>query len=151
MKVYIDKVNLGATYMEKTYDYFIYGKTESRKEVIIFDDKFNLRDYQGRAVECLINAFMVHNINFINENEEYNPRQPTLEGTFIGKYVIPKKWDACKNQYEFLYKGERNAVETEDGIMIIDPTEFKVPINEGDYITFKVGRLDLMDWLPIEE
>lgn len=151
MKIYIDKVNLGATYMGETYDFRVYGRTESGKEVILFDDKFDLREYQGKVVDCLVDAFMAQDINSIDENEEYDPRHPIIEGKYIGKYELPKKWEPCKNKNEFLYEINLDAVETKDGIMIIDSNDFKVPINEGDNIIFTVGRLDLKAWLPIED
>lgn len=146
MKIYIDEVNLGSTYMETTYDYRIYGKTESGLKMIIFDDKFDLRNYQGKTIECLIIAILPQEID-----KETDPRHPKIDGIFIGKYAIPKKWEPCEKQNDFLYNVERNAVETKDGIIIIDTDEYVNSLNKGDHITFTVGRLDLMAWLPIED
>lgn len=112
---------------------------------------FDLREYQGKVVDCLIEAFMPQDINSIDENEEYDPRHPIIEGKYIGKYELPKKWEPCKDKNEFLYKINLEAVETKDGIMIIDSNDFKIPVNKGDIIIFTVGRLDLNAWLPIED
>ncbi len=151
MKILFNKVNQGATYQGKTYDYWIHGKTESGQKVVLYDPGFDLREYQGKVVDCLIDAFMPQDINSINENEEYDPRHPIIEGKYIGKYELPKKWELCKNKNEFLYEINLEAVETKDGIMIIDSNDFKIPMNEGDNIIFTVGRLDLKAWLPIED
>jgi hypothetical protein len=80
LKIFIEKVTLGATYMGETYDFRVYGRTDSGKEVILFDDKFDLRDNQGKIVDCLIDAFMPQDINSIDGNEEYDPRHPLIEG-----------------------------------------------------------------------
>ncbi|MFW9970369.1 MAG: hypothetical protein ACFFDF_09230 [Candidatus Odinarchaeota archaeon] len=150
MKIYIDKVNPGSTYMETIYDYRIYGKTESGFEIIIFDDKYDLRNYQGKTIECLINAILPQEIDKKYESKETDPRHPQIEGSFIGKYAIPKKWKPCEKQNDLLYAVDRHAVETKDGIIIIDTDEYVNSLNKGDHITFTVGRLDLMAWLPLE-
>lgn len=144
MIVLFKKVNQGATYQEKIYDYWIHGQTESGLKVVLYDSRFDLREHEGKVVNCLILAFMAQDINSIKENEESDPYHPIIKGTFEGDYNVSSKWKNYK-------KVDRYAVSTNDGIMLISKNDLEnIDLNIGDEIIFTVGRLDLLDWIPIK-
>jgi hypothetical protein len=144
MKLLIEKVLPGSSYQGKIYDYGIKGKTESGMELRISDwKKFNLKKYEGKIVNCLILAFMAQDINNIEKDQSHDPFHPVLEGTYLGSYKIPEKWREIN---EDLLLDPYHAVETVDGLLIIDPDELNAEKDEK--IVFTVGRLDLKSYIP---
>jgi len=138
MEILIKKVNVGAKYQGKIYDYFIEGQLKSNKRIQIHDSKaFDLRKYIGKEIEGLIMAI---SFNFI---ETYGKKtsDDTISGYFIKDYIITSNWSNYKNQ-------KRMALKTEDGIFLLDSGEFDlsdIHPGEGSYLSLKVLRFVLLD------
>jgi len=150
MKRLIKNVVPGEEYQGKVYNYGIRGENKSGTEIAISDlDKLNLRKSVNKVVDCLILAFMAQDINSIDESEPHDPYHPIIKGTYLGSYNIQEKWLKCN---EKLILEGYHAVQTNDGIFIIDPDDLEnKAIKKGDKIIFTVGSLDLLAWLPFEE
>ena len=150
MKILFEKVHLGSTYQGKTYNFGIDTKTESGLELILFDPGFDLREHEGKVVDCLILAFYASPMDFEEyKKKRYDKRNPFLKGEFIEIYKIPKKWHKFNKGYE---EREYPAVRIVHGIMPIEfcSEEDKGDLKDGGFFTFTVGRLDLLAWNPIE-
>lgn len=149
MKIKFEKVDCGATYQGKTYDFWINGKTESGLKVVLYVDGFDLREYEGKVVDCLILAFMAQDINSIDENETHDLHHPIIKGKYLGSYKIPDEWLKCEKD---LLLEAYYGIQTQEGIYLIELIDIEgLSIKKGEDIIFTVGRLDLLAWLPIEE
>lgn len=96
---------------------------------------------------------------------ELNPDVDTsyysiFTGTFIEKYFIPELFASFRSPsystIEYVYKNGCPALETENGLILVDKEIFKFKlgdkkINEGNNIGIDVNRLDLVAWYPIEQ
>ena len=96
---------------------------------------------------------------------ELNPDVDTsyysiFKGNFIQKYFIPEPFASFKSPsystIEHVYKNGSPALQTDNGIILIDKEVFKFKlgdkkINVGDSIGIDVNRLDLIAWYPNEE
>jgi len=148
MKILFEKVNSGATYQEKIYDFWIHGKTQSGETIVLYDDGFDLREHEGKLVKCLILAFMAQIINPREENKEHDPYHPIINGQYIGEYTVTKEWLECDD--DLILEGY-HGVQTIDGIFLLEPTDLQgISVKKGAEIIITVGRLDLLAWLPIE-
>ena len=150
MKILVKKVYPGTTYEEKIYDYSILAGTETGLEIVLFDrERFDLRQYEGKIVNCLINAFYPKIVSGNELNRKYKPEHPIIRGIFIGDYNIPDFW--LEYEDSLILEGWY-AVKNADGVFIIDPNDFQYPsINVDDEIIFTVGRLDLLAWHPLDD
>lgn len=149
MKVLIKKVNPRTEYQGVISDFWVNVQLKTGKLVQLFDcEPFDLRDYENVKIECLVLAFMAKDISN-NHIEEL--AHPHLEGNIIRDYEIEKKWVDIHNSLND-HRRYWSAVETLDGIFLIDPGDLKlITIKEKNRISFTVGRLDLLAWLPIEK
>lgn len=148
MRILFEKVNIGATYQEKVYDFWIHGKSKSGEKIVIYDDGFNLQEYKGKIINCLVLAFMAQIINPKEESKKYDPYHPIIKGQYLGEYSISEEWLQCD---EDLSLEGYHGIQSVDGIFLLEPTELQdASIKKGDEIIITVGRLDLLAWLPIE-
>ncbi|MEJ2250813.1 MAG: hypothetical protein P8Y97_14320 [Candidatus Lokiarchaeota archaeon] len=121
------------------YDYYIKAILESGKEIEIFDlNCFNLQDYIGKKVDCLLYPWLGKKIsNFI------------IKGKFIGKVSLSSDWLEYNNKYLDLngYYG----IKTLDGIYVIDEIYTKkFELVSGIEVKFFTNRIDLLAWKPLK-
>ncbi|MEJ2251393.1 MAG: hypothetical protein P8Y97_17290 [Candidatus Lokiarchaeota archaeon] len=148
MEILFENVNSGAIYQEKIYDFWIHGKTSNGKSIVLYDDGFDLRKYEGKVIKCLILAFMAQKINPKEENKELDPFHPIINGQYMGEYEVPEEWS--EYDYDLNLEGY-HGVQTKDGVFLLEPTDLQgISIEKGEEIIITVGRLDLLAWLPID-
>jgi hypothetical protein len=120
----------------KAIDFWVLSELENGKIVEIFDlNPFDLRGYEGKYLDCLIEAC----VGDIEEDTRF-----IIKGKFIQDYVLPSKW---KGLYDPIIN--HSAVETDYGIFLIDPGESLFDDKDGQNIEFDGFRLDLLAYMPL--
>jgi hypothetical protein len=150
MKIFIEKVEIRNEYSDGTIvELGIIGKTESGKEIEIFDDElFDLREYEGQWIECLIYGARG------SEEEKY-----AVKGVFLRHYQIPQKMieeTRLPPNYKrlgfprdkFLSPRERPAIKTEDGVILIYPER---KLRDHTNTTYYISIYKLKAWYPVDE
>jgi hypothetical protein len=149
MKVMIKEIRIGSKYQERVYDYWITGQLQSGKIIKVFDYNYDLRDFIGKNVECLIFTPLAS----ISKQTKGKPKKNVVKGYIINNHKINEKWQNFYNREHDIYdlKKEYISIKTEDGYF---PTNLKAEdiknIDASKEIYFKVGRYDLIAWHPIE-
>lgn len=144
MEIIIKSVGIGAKH-EGFIPYFhILAKLRSGKEITLFDDKYDLRNYINQKIECLVSVNSVDLVD-LEQNPEVNDSYPTiLKGFYIDKYKIPEKWKKYKNDISC-------AIQNEDGIILLDEYSLReYNLKDKDIIAIDVSRFDLLEWIPIK-
>lgn len=136
MKFCVETVEIGASYEETVYDFWVTGKLESGQLIKIFDMvPFDLRDNIGKTVNGLILA------GFIKMGVE-NEEGVEIAGNFLKEYEIPKKVIRLRQD---VYKKKWLGFQTNDGFLILNPAEFEeVDLEYGEEVRINVGRFDLV-------
>lgn len=154
MKVTIKDVKVSGydPYEDEVFRFTILGQLENSRMVKIRDIKpFDLRNFIGKVVDCLINVSVMGYINAIQESDEKNSKSPVLRGKYLGEYKIPEKWEQCKG-YKIVQG--KHAIEYDGMIFLITQRDFQrqnIEVEIGDEIIFQAGGLELKAWLPLEE
>lgn len=149
MKVMIKEIRTGAKYQERIYDYWITGQLQSGNVIKIFDYNYDLRDYIGKYVECLIFTPLAS----ISEQIRGKPKKNVIKGYLIKNHKIKEKWQKYYEKEHGIYdlKKEYIAIKTVDGFFPTNLTADDIEeIDASKEIYFKVGRYDLIAWHPIE-
>jgi hypothetical protein len=139
MIVKILKVKLGTHPIGyKVIDFWVDAQLKNGEIIEIFDlDALDLRGYEGEYLNCLILAnvgvFDKDNIILI------------IRGKYIKNYELPLKWKRVHDPVE-----NYSAVETENGIFLLDPGIIEFKGKDGQIIEFDGFRLDLIAFLPLE-
>ncbi|TFF88806.1 MAG: hypothetical protein EU548_08400 [Promethearchaeota archaeon] len=110
-------------------------------------DHFNPNIEINKTIDCLILALNTKNINSVDFSKGHDKSKPIFTGRFIETYLIPESWWVYD---ERLKLKTYTAVQTVNGILLLDLFKEPRDLNDGDIITFIEGRLDLKAWRPIE-
>jgi hypothetical protein len=151
MKILIRKVTPGTIYDGKVSDFWIKGQLIDGQTIEIFDaTPYDLREMEDQTLDCLLISCFTEIVNKSNQNEN---KEVILEGTYLGPHDISNKW---KNVFEGgnrIYKlaSKFYGINSENGILLatLDKNQIE-SLNEGDNLRMRVGRYDLVAWLPIE-
>jgi len=144
IEIKVKSIRIGAMYNEKTYNYWIIGQLNSKKQIKIFDlFGYDLKNYINHKVNCSIQATMLDNIN-----KKININDPFVKGDFLQKISIPSNWIKLDKA---IRDSNWYGVQNNDGIFYINTSELQdLNLKKGDTIEFNVGRFDLLAWNPIE-
>ncbi len=137
------------------YEFLIHGILNSgRKIKIITSSKFDPRTYLNQAVNLLISAYNLHEIQIEQElGVEFTEER--LIGKYIGKFTDSTNWDLGYTS-DWYY-----AMETIDGIILLYRNEFEnkiikrieelsgKPLEIGDIFSFYAEEYTLEAWKPI--
>ena len=149
MKVFIEKVETEPYSMKDpdglVGEYFTFGKLESGRE-ILFDMEqtwFDLRDFQGKWIECLIWA----------AEGSYTAKK-SISGIFLRnlpysvseleKYIRYFRYNPDYTLKDHLE--EFCGIQTEDGIFIMNCGK---NLKNGRRTTWKVGAFSIICWYPL--
>jgi hypothetical protein len=132
--------------MDEKSDYLIIGQLSNGMIVELFDH-FNPNIKINTTIDCLVLAFYVDDINSVDFTKGHKRDKPIFTGRFIENYVIPESWWAYD---ERLKSKTYPAVQTVNGIILLDFLKKPKDLKDGDIITFSGGRLDLFAWKPIQ-
>lgn len=157
--------------------YWIVGRLQSGKEVIIEDIYYDLREHIGDHVDMLMSFIRspyselkrgIQNQIFLPEKyysvelvdelfgkkgviSTNNKRATELTGEYIDSYIIPEKWTPLtqRGSFEALFK-EPSALKTEDGTFLLYPfhSRMRVPVEQIPQEVTMVGGLSLEAWTP---
>jgi hypothetical protein len=138
MIVKILKVKLGTHPIGyKVIDFWVDAQLKNGEIIEIFDlDALDLRGYEGKYLDCLINA----HVGDIDKDSIL-----IIRGKYIKNYELPLKWKRVHDPVE-----NYSAVETENGIFLLDPGIIEFKDKDGQIIEFDGIRLDLIAFLPLE-
>ena len=138
MLVKILKINIGTRSIgPKVIDFWIHAQLENGEIIEIFDlDPLDLRGYEGKHLDCLILA----NVGDIDKDSIL-----IIRGKYIKNYVPPLKWKSVHDPVE-----NYSAVETENGIFLLDPGIIEFKDKDGQIIEFDGFRLDLLAYLSLD-
>lgn len=144
IKIIIKAVRIGAEYEGYIPYYYISGQLKSGKIISIFDDeKFDLRKFINRSLNCLISAYSVEYIDLSINPEIDDSYKSIVKGKYLEKYKIPSYFKKYKNDIS-------PAIQNDDGTILLDNYDLKdYRIKNGDIIALDVSRFDLLDWSPI--
>ena len=154
MKVYIKDIETRTydPYEDKIHSFKILGQLENSRMVKIRDLRpFDLRNFIGKVVDCLISVSVMGYINAIQESDEKNISSPVIRGKYLGEYTIPEKWKQCKG---FKNIQGKHAIDYYGVVFLITQRDFQrqnIEVKIGDEIIFQAGGLELKAWLPLEE
>jgi len=157
--------------------YWIVGRLQSGKEIIIEDIYYDLRESIGRHIDMLI-SFMrspycelergIRNQIFLAEKyysvelidellskkgfvSTGDERVVTLIGEYIDSYALPEKWAPLtqRRSFEAFFK-EPSALKTEDGTFLLNPihSRKRVPVEQVPRQVTTAGSLSLEAWTP---
>lgn len=143
MKILIKDVKIGAKYEDKIYDYFIFGQLKNGLEIKIFDlNAYDLRKFKNHIVECLIQAFIIKNVNSITDGIHTR-----IKGKFLEYYIPSNDW--IKNNNKINNKNWFG-VQINGDVLLVNPNEFKdILLEKDEELSFDVVRFDLLAWHPI--
>lgn len=137
MIVKILKVSRGTPLGSKVMDFWIRAQLKNGDIIEIFDlDPLDLRGYEGKYLDCLILA----NVGDIDKDSIL-----IIRGKYIKNYELPLKWKRVHDPVE-----NYSAVETENGIFLLDPGIIEFKDKDGQIIEFEGFRLDLIAYLPLD-
>lgn len=111
---------------------------KSGVKIDLFDfQKYDLRDYLNKEIECLIQPWIT-----------LEPPGFEINGKFIGKIKITSDWlKFDKNLDLDVYFG----IKTLDGLYLIDIRDIEeFNLKVGSNVKFYADRIDLLSWRPIE-
>ncbi len=146
MRAFIKDLWPSTVYMDQKSDYLIIAQLDNGMEVELFDH-FNPNIKINTIIDCLILALGTININSVDFTKGHDRSKPIFTGRFIENYQIPESWwNYDKRQISKTYP----AVQTVNGIILLDFLKTPKDLNDGDIITFSEGRLDLIAWRPLE-
>jgi hypothetical protein len=137
MKIFVKKVETGAEYEGKIYDYWINGQTESGRCIKIFDSvPFDVRGDVGNKIDCLLLA------GFLKGAKDDDTEDNVIRGNFIGEYELPIQIVRIRNDA----RGKRwLAAQTIEGVVLLSPDDLMVKsLSIGEMVRFRVGRFDLI-------
>ncbi len=139
MIVKILEVKSGAALYEGSpMEYWVKVQLESRDKIWIGDlDPLDVREYEGKYLDCLINAW----VDDIDNDSKF-----IIKGMYIEYYDIPSRWEGIFDPIEHY-----SAVVTEYGTFLLDPVIIEFENKHGQIIEFEGYRLDLTAFLPIEQ
>ncbi len=143
MKILIKDVKIGAKYEDKIYDYVIFGQLKNGLEIKIFDlSGYDLRKFKNQMVECLIQAFILKNINSLPDGIHTR-----IKGKLIEYHIPSNHW----SRDNFKLKNEDwFGVQINGDVLLVNPNEFKDILSEkNEEVSFDVVRFDLLAWHPI--
>jgi len=152
--VKILKVEIGAYYQGKIYDYWIHGQLSNGKRIKIFDHiPYDLRRYEGEEVSLLVQASIISEFNLNNHSikEELGKKEYLKEfkGKYLGLSPLPKEWEKHVDSSSFHenLKGNWHFLKFGEEIFIISPREFNnEDIKKDEELYIRVGRYDLIAW-----
>ena len=154
MKILLKKVGI-STYNPETKEisnFWMICNLQNGKEIEIFDNvPYDLRNFEKKEIDGLI--FMSLSSNPIDDSMMSDSNTIIFKGVYIGKYIIPVKWkipEYIKLKYNHII--EFHAIETENGIFIINPSRLKYySIKEGNEFMFRANSFELWAWQPIKK
>ena len=157
--------------------YWIYGRLQGGREVIIDDYYYDLREQMGHHVDMLL-SFMrspyselkrgiqnqiflpekYYSVELVDELLRKEGDSSTggesvviLTGEYISSYDIPEKWVPLpqRRSFQLLFK-EPAALKTEDGTYLLYPihSQRRVPIEQIPQEVTMAGGLKLEAWRP---
>lgn len=130
MRLYVERVEVGAMYEGIIYDYSIYARTEDGKRIEILDDNcFNLTNKIATYVDALLFIFDTPNIH----------TEETITGVYVGEICV-KDWAHISIDIQNKY----HAISTESGTFLFDFEENERKISIGEVITLDIMRYDLV-------
>jgi len=134
MNIFINKIEIGAEYESRIYDFWIYGK-QGNQEIKIFDSvPFDLRNCINEYADCLICASFLLNPS---GNGNY-----LLSGIILGDYHTFDYWDKLREDTK---KVKWIEVKTEYGNILISENEMNnIKLESEDKVFCTVGRFDLL-------
>jgi hypothetical protein len=137
MKVFIKKVENGAEYEDKVYDFWVSVQLSSGKEIKVFDFvPFDLRNNILQHSECLLVA------GFLESSGNSQKDSTIIKGFLIDYNIKSKDW---RNVREDIINESWFGLQTEDGIYLINPEEIRSEkVKLGEILEYIVGRFDLV-------
>jgi hypothetical protein len=148
MKVFIKKIWASTVYMDQKSDYMMLGKLDNGMLVElldVFDSTHGLKSDQ--KIDCLILAFHARLPNEEKFSERHNRAKPIFTGSYLGEVPVPRGWKRFEKKFE---ETKYPTVQTVNGKILVDFLKDQDDLKVGDIITFREGRLDLLDWKLIE-
>jgi len=177
LRVFVSDISVKKDKYDGHNYYWIVGRLQSGKEVIIEDICYDLRESISRHVDMLI-SFMrspycelqrgiqnqiflpskYYSVELIDELlskkvvvSTGDERVVTLTGEYIDSYTIPEKWTPLTQQrsFEAFFK-EPSALKTEDGTFLLNPfhSRKRVPVEQIPREVTMAGALTLQAWTP---
>ncbi len=151
MKVLINDVEIGAydDYSDIIHDFWIIGELLNKFKIRIYDGYcYDLRQYKDHFVECLIDIEIIRSLHIQERITKKLTGRESISGKFLKNYKLFSEWI---NLNKNLTNSNYDALETETGIFLLNPSEYKnLELKDGDWITIDVIRYDLLAWHPIE-
>ena len=148
MRIYIKDFWPSTVYMDLKSDYLIKGQLSNGMIIELFDSDCLAREFEvNTTIECLTLALNTKNINSVDFTAGHDRSKPIFTGKFLEEYSIPESWWAYD---ERLKSKTYPAVQTVNGIILLDFLKKPKDLKDGDIITFSEGRLDLFAWKPLE-
>lgn len=151
MKVLIKNVEICAydDYTDNIHDYWIIGELQNKFKIKIYDGYcYDLRQYQDHIVDCLIDIEIIRSLHKQEKINNNNIKEEYITGGFLKNYQLSSDWI---NLNQNLENSNYNALETEAGIFLLNPSECKnIELKDGDLVIIDVIRYNLIAWHPIE-
>ncbi|TFE19274.1 hypothetical protein [Cohnella luojiensis] len=130
MRLYVERVEVGAVYEGIIYDFWVYARTEDGKRIKIFDDnKFNLTNKIASYLDALLFIFDTPNIH----------TEESITGVYVGEICV-RDWAHISIDIQNKY----HAISTNSGTFLFDFEENERNISIGETITLDVMRYDLV-------
>lgn len=141
---------------------WVYGELRSGQIIDIFDIKvFDLREYVNQEVDLLIIAWLGEVINIEDPpqlsldqrlgQKEYPTLSSIIKGRIIENYKLPKKFSELENGVIGEVYNNGFAMETDDGIFLLDEGGISGEIKEGDEVAIDFGRFEIVAWYCVPE
>ena len=146
MRIFIEKVHIGSCFQDSIGDFTIVAKLTNQKTIEIFDMYYDLRNFEKKEMEVLVEAFLPRDIT---EKDKESKSRPIITGNFIQNYEIEEKWFLIDEKLK-KYKNHWSAVNTEFGTILVDHNDGNyLTKDEENKVTFIEGRIDLIAWRNI--
>ena len=134
MECLVNKVEIGASYEEKIFDFWVDFQFKNGKTIKAFDYKpFDLRNFEGKTISVLLLAGYITNKETGQE----------IKGTITDEIFLEKEdWSDC---FGGLTETKMYRFCTEHGTFLISKSEMdEDAINTGSELTLRFARIDIV-------
>ncbi len=137
MEILVKKVENGAEYEGRIFDFWVEAETQNGKECRIFDSlTFDLRGKESTKINVLLLA------GFIGEDGLANTNFQKLHGQVVNQEELNRTWVKKKND---IFQKSWLGLKCDQGIYLLSPNEMEERgIKVGQIVDLNVGRIDLV-------
>jgi hypothetical protein len=137
MEILVKKVENGAEYEDRMFDFWVEVQTQNGKELRIFDSlTFDLRGMESTKINVLLLA------GFIAEEGVANNNFQKLHGQVVNQEELNQTWIKKKND---IFQKSWLGLKCDEGIYLLSPKEMEEKgLKVGQIVDLNVGRIDLI-------